>query len=92
MECRSNCGACCIAISIVQPFYGMPEGKPAGEPCIHLNARRRCTLYGDAQRPALCDAFEAQPAYCGDNTEQAFARLAELEIQTRPVVMQECEA
>ena len=30
MECRSSCGACCIAPSINSPIPGMPHGKPAG--------------------------------------------------------------
>ena len=92
MECRTGCGACCIVISIGQPFYGMPEGKPAGVPCVHLGVDRGCDLYEDARRPELCDAFEAQPTYCGNNTEQAFARLAELELQTLPAAGQGCEA
>lgn len=84
MECRTNCAACCIVISIKQPFYGMPEGKPAGIPCVHLDPRSHCNLYADARRPALCDAFEAHPTYCGSNKEQAFTRLAALELQTLP--------
>ncbi|HEY9032518.1 MAG TPA: YkgJ family cysteine cluster protein, partial [Pseudomonadales bacterium] len=28
MECRPGCGACCIAASLNQPFFGMPQGKP----------------------------------------------------------------
>ena len=30
MDCRRNCGACCIAPSITSPIPGMPQGKPAG--------------------------------------------------------------
>ncbi|MBF7801077.1 YkgJ family cysteine cluster protein, partial [Klebsiella pneumoniae] len=29
MECRTDCGACCIAPSISSPIPGMPQGKPA---------------------------------------------------------------
>ncbi|HAI50813.1 MAG TPA: zinc/iron-chelating domain-containing protein, partial [Enterobacteriaceae bacterium] len=28
MECRPDCGACCIAPSISTPIPGMPHGKP----------------------------------------------------------------
>ena len=92
MECRADCGACCIAISICQPFYGMPEGKPAGVPCVHLGTGMVCDLYSDERRPALCEAFVPQPAYCGNNREQALARLAELEVLTMPEFAQGCGA
>lgn len=84
MQCRSGCGACCIAISIHQPFFGMPTGKPAGEPCVHLDTAMRCVLINDARRPALCDAFAADPEFCGDTRDQALERLAQLEVQSRP--------
>ncbi|MGO2368564.1 MAG: YkgJ family cysteine cluster protein, partial [Serratia sp. (in: enterobacteria)] len=29
MDCRADCGACCIAPSISSPIPGMPNGKPA---------------------------------------------------------------
>lgn len=47
MECRSNCAACCIAPSISSPIPGMPEGKPAGIPCIQLTPDLKCKLFGD---------------------------------------------
>jgi Fe-S-cluster containining protein len=84
MKCRDTCGACCIAISIGQPFYGMPEGKSAGVPCVHLGAAMQCTLYADVRRPRLCDAFTAEREYCGDTREEALDRLAQLEVQSAP--------
>lgn len=84
MQCRTDCGACCIAISINRPYHGMPGGKPAGVPCVHLGAAMRCALYGDARRPAVCAAFKAEAEYCGETREQALARLAQLEIQSAP--------
>ncbi len=84
MQCRTDCGACCIAISIHQPFYGMPNGKPAGVPCVHLSPAMRCGVFGDTRRPALCDAFKPEPAYCGDTREQALVRLARLEVLSAP--------
>jgi len=82
MECRTNCGACCIAISIRQPFFGMPGGKPAGVPCVHLDGTMGCELFGDERRPTACDAFIAERAFCGENRQQALMRLTELELQT----------
>lgn len=84
MQCRPGCGACCIAISIHQPFFGMPGGKPAGVPCVHLDHAMRCALFDDARRPALCDAFAAEREFCGDTREQALWRLARLEVMSMP--------
>ena len=53
MDCRSNCGACCIAISISSPIPGMPDGKPAGVRCLHLNDAMRCDLFGKSERPDI---------------------------------------
>jgi Fe-S-cluster containining protein len=84
MQCRTDCGACCVAISIGLPFHGMPNGKPAGVPCVHLSPTMRCEIYGDARRPALCDAFLPEREFCGDNREQALQLLAQLEVQSLP--------
>ena len=62
----------------------MPKGKPAGIPCVHLSPAMRCELYGDARRPALCDAFLPEREFCGDNREEALLRLAQLEVQSLP--------
>ena len=84
MQCRSACGACCIAPSIVTPFYGMPHGKPAGVPCVHLDAEMRCGLFGDPRRPALCAAYVPDREFCGDDRQQALVRIELLERQSTP--------
>lgn len=84
MECRSQCGACCIAPSITEPFHGMPAGKPAGVPCVHLDGDMRCLIFGDERRPALCDRFEAQRACCGETRDEALQLLFVLEQATSP--------
>ena len=84
MQCRQACGACCIAPSINQSFYGMPNGKPAGVPCVHLDADMNCVLFGDGRRQALCDAFTPERAVCADNRQQAMDRLAQLELLSLP--------
>ena len=84
MQCRTGCGACCIAPSIARPFHGMPEGKRAGVPCVHLDAEMRCRLFADPRRPALCDEFQAEREICGDSREQALQILDELEILSKP--------
>lgn len=71
MECREQCGACCIAPAINQPFYGMPQGKPAGVACVHLDRQYRCELFGDSRRPAVCGQFQPEPEFCGENRDEA---------------------
>ena len=84
MQCRTHCGACCIAPSINQAFHGMPEGKPAGVPCVHLDEHMACRIFDDPRRPALCDEFKAEPAVCGDSREQALVIIEELELMSSP--------
>ncbi len=82
MECRSGCGACCIAPSISSPIPSMPQGKPAGVRCAQLSAQFRCLIFGDAERPAVCSAFQAEPAICGQDREDAVRILGWLEQAT----------
>lgn len=84
MQCREACGACCIAPSIARPFHGMPNGKAAGEPCVHLDTDMRCLLFSDPRRPACCALFAAEPSVCGDNRVQALATLEALEAASLP--------
>lgn len=84
MECRAGCGACCIAPSINQPFYGMPNGKRAGERCGHLNEQNHCNLFEDRRRPKVCLQFQADPSVCGDNFAEAIRLLGDLEEDTKP--------
>lgn len=84
MQCRSGCGACCIAPSISRPFYGMPGGKPAGVPCVHLDEAMRCRLFGDPRRPAVCGAFQAEESVCGGSRAQALTLLGDLESLSAP--------
>lgn len=79
MKCHEKCGACCTAPSISSPIPGMPDGKPAGVPCIHLSGDYRCLIYGDPERPKVCDQFKADPEVCGTNREEAMMLLSDLE-------------
>jgi hypothetical protein len=62
----------------------MPQGKPAGVRCIHLDELERCRLYGRPERPAVCASLKASPEMCGNNREEAMQRLSTLEELTRP--------
>lgn len=84
MNCRSGCGACCIAPSISSPTPKHPQGKPAGVPCAHLDAGLRCELFGSALRPKVCGSLQPSAGMCGDSREQALVRIAALEELTRP--------
>ena len=82
--CRPGCGACCIAPSISSPIPGMPEGKPAGVPCVNLDQEYRCRIFGSPERPAVCVSLRPSPEMCGSNRKEALAALAELEQLTAP--------
>jgi hypothetical protein len=78
MDCRPGCAACCIAPSISS------LGKPAGQPCLHLDGARRCRLFGRPERPAVCASLQPSHEMCGDSPAQALAWLSRLEGATSP--------
>ncbi|NOT99586.1 MAG: YkgJ family cysteine cluster protein, partial [Sideroxydans sp.] len=82
MECRSGCGACCIAPSITSPLPGMPLGKPAGVPCVQLDDELRCKVFGKPERPAFCGGLRPSAEMCGESREQAMQWLSSLELAT----------
>ena len=81
--CRAGCAACCIAPSISSPMPGLPDGKPAGMPCPHLDEALRCRLFGQPERPAVCGSLQPSAEMCGDSREQALRWLTDLETATR---------
>lgn len=62
----------------------MPGGKPAGVPCVQLDEQRRCRLFGDPRRPAVCASLRPSPEMCGQTTAAALLWLSRLEAQTAP--------
>jgi Fe-S-cluster containining protein len=84
MDCQPGCGACCIALSISSPIPGLPQGKPAGVRCPHLDADLRCCLFHDPSRPAVCASLRPEPEMCGKGAEHALTYLAQLEHDTCP--------
>jgi len=82
MNCRPGCAACCIAPSISSPIPGMPQGKPAGVPCVQLDAQWRCRLFGDPRRPAVCASLRPAPEMCGADRAHALRWLSQLEVAT----------
>lgn len=82
MNCRSGCGACCIAPSISSPIPGMPQGKPAGVRCVQLDDANRCCIFGRAERPAVCASLKPAMDMCGASSNEALALLSRLEILT----------
>jgi len=83
-QCRENCGACCIAPSISSPLPNMPNGKPAGTACVHLDNRARCLLFGQESRPSVCGSLKPCYEMCGNNRQEAFSYLQNLETSTCP--------
>lgn len=84
MNCRSGCGACCIAPSMTTPVPGLPAGKPAGLPCVQLTADWRCAIFDQPRRPSCCAGLQPDEEMCGTDRNQALAYLAWLEEVTRP--------
>jgi hypothetical protein len=76
MECRPDCGACCIAPSISTLH------KPAGVPCKHLSADLRCTIFGSPERPACCCGLQPSNEMCGASRDEALLWLTQLEAAT----------
>ncbi len=84
LDCRTGCGACCIAPSISSPIPGMPEGKPAGVRCVQLTADNLCRLFSRPERPGVCVRLRPDAEMCGRTAGEAMARLTEIESLTRP--------
>ncbi len=87
LTCRPGCGACCTAPSISSAIPGMPQGKPAGVPCVQLDEQLRCRLFGRPERPAVCGQLQPSAEMCGphdDGGTHARVFLARLEALTRP--------
>jgi len=82
--CRERCAACCIAPSISSPIPGMPQGKPAGVPCVQLDEQLRCRLFGQPERPAVCRSLQPSAEMCGDTPAQALHWLGRLDALTAP--------
>lgn len=62
----------------------MPEGKPAGVPCVQLDDRGACRLFGTPERPRVCVSLRPNREMCGSSREEALAYLSYLEEATRP--------
>ncbi len=78
MECRENCGACCIYPSISSSIPGMENGKPKNMPCIQLTEDLKCKLFNHPLRPQICKNFQPEEEICGKTAEEAkniFSRL-----------------
>ncbi|MDR3390077.1 MAG: YkgJ family cysteine cluster protein [Rudaea sp.] len=84
MECRTGCGACCVAPSISSPIPGMPDGKPAGVRCIQLTDANLCALFDQPGRPGVCRRLRPEPAMCGTSRGEAMRILATLETASTP--------
>ncbi|WP_191603050.1 YkgJ family cysteine cluster protein [Marinomonas algicola] len=82
MECRTNCGACCIAPSITSPIPDMLKGKAAGVRCVHLLDNMNCAIFNSANRPKVCADFKPDLETCGSNRDEAILLLTVMESST----------
>jgi Fe-S-cluster containining protein len=86
MNCRPDCGACCIAPSITSPLPGMPQGKPAGVRCAQLLNDNRCAIFGSRLRPLFCASLQPSVEMCGNSRKHAITWLNKLEQLTTPTL------
>jgi uncharacterized protein len=63
---------------------GLPNGKPAGVPCPHLDVALMCQLFGLPERPAVCSSLPPNLEMCGEDRVHALRFLSQLELATRP--------
>ncbi len=63
----------------------MPNGKPAGVPCVQLDDALRCRLFGLPTRPAVCRQLQPAPDMCATDRSSALAYLTRLEALTTPL-------
>ncbi|KAA5933561.1 YkgJ family cysteine cluster protein [Pantoea sp. Bo_2] len=82
MQCRIDCGACCIAPSISSPIPGMPQGKPANVRCIQLSDENLCMIFGSDLRPKVCGSLQPSTDMCLTDRASAMTYLIELEAST----------
>ena len=88
-ECRVGCAACCIAPSISSAIPGIENGKPAGVPCVQLDERGLCRIFGDSRRPGVCGSLRPSLEMCGGSLDvhvtraHAMRYLTELDLLTR---------
>jgi hypothetical protein len=62
----------------------MPNGKPAGVPCVQLDENLGCKVFGHSERPAFCGGLQPSAEMCGESREAAMIWLSRLEQATRP--------
>jgi hypothetical protein len=64
----------------------MPQGKPAGVPCVQLDDELRCKAFGSPERPAFCAGLQPSAEMCGGSREHALEWLSRLEQATLPSI------
>lgn len=62
----------------------MPNGKKAGVRCVQLTDDNRCAIFGQPDRPEVCNRLRPNEEMCGETFEHAMAYLTELERLTAP--------
>ncbi len=62
----------------------MPQGKPAGVPCVQLDPAGRCLIFGQPGRPAVCGSLAPSAEMCGNGAAEALIYLTRLERATQP--------
>ena len=61
----------------------MPEGKKAGQACVHLDESKQCQLFDDERRPQCCHDFKVEIDVCLTNSTEALEAITWLELETQ---------
>jgi hypothetical protein len=62
----------------------MPNGKPAGVRCAQLSDDNRCLIFGQPERPEVCNRLRPMLEMCGETRGHALIYLTWLEEMTQP--------
>ena len=80
MDCRPNCGACCIFLSISLVIPGMPKGKPASVKCTQLDGNLNCRIFNSPDWPKVSSGFNAEKIISGNSSQVAYSIIASLKV------------
>ena len=84
MECRTDCGACCIAPSISSPIPVMPQGKPATTRCVQVADDKKCKIFDSPLRPTVWASLQPSAGMCFSDRDAAMTFLINREAATAP--------
>ncbi len=68
----------------LKPDPGHARRQPANTPCVQLDERLRCKLFGSPLRPKVCGGLQPSKEMCGESRHEAMTFLIRLAALTAP--------